>query len=269
MRFFKGKLTLVVFALCGPLVVIGADVEAARVAELGYVEGHVMLHDAATKKLAAVSAGQTLGWGQAVITGDASRFEVRPVKGGGRWRVGRRAVFALKDGGARLLAGTALAQVPAGAVWRIESLRSVAALPAGSWIVQAVDNRGLKILCLDGGSEPVLAWGDPLLPGKTAMEGVRLKPGELSFLQPEGKVFSPIATIFLEETLSTSRLVNGFPEPLPGMPRLTNQAVAQRERLSKLTNAVIVGATQAGSFQVAVPNPPKPDASEPPKEKAK
>jgi len=254
MKFLRRKLTAVILGVLASAAVVRADAEP--VATLVYAEGHVLLRPAGVKKLEPVTAGRAVGWDETLISGDASRYEVRPAKGGGLWRVGRRALFALKDGGARLLAGTALVQVPDGAVWRVESIRSVTALPAGSWIVQAVDNHGLKILCLDGGGEPVRAWGDPRSPATEALASVRLRPGELSFLQPEGKVFSPIATIFLEETLATSRLVNGFPEPVPGMKRLTNQAVAQQERLSKLSNAVIVGATQAGGFQVAVPNSP-------------
>ena len=243
------------FVMCAPLALEVAGADVVPVAKIDHVQGHVMRRDLGGEKLESVAAGWSVRLGEVLVTGDTSRYELRPTKGGGLWRVGRRAVFVLKDGGARLLAGTALVQVPSGEVWRVESLRSVAALPAGYWIVQAVDNRGLKILCLDGGSEPVLACGDALAPAKAALVGVRLKPGELTFLQPEGKTFSPVATIFLEETLSTSRLVNGFPEPVPEMPRLINQAIAQRERLAKLSNAVIVGATQAGSFQIAVPAP--------------
>ena len=256
MKFPKNKASAIAVMVCASLVAGRAWADDAPVAELVNVQGHVMLHAAAVKKLEPVAAGQALGWGEALISGDASRYEVHPGRGGGLWRVGRRAVFMLREGGARLLAGTALVQVPEDAVWRVESFRSVAALPAGTWIVQAVDNRGLKILCLDGGSKPVAAWGDAIRPAKEMISSVRLRPGELTFLQPEGKMFSPVATIFLEETLATSRLVNDFPEPLPGMKRLTNQAIAQRERLSKLSNAVIVGASQAGGFQVAVPNPP-------------
>ncbi|HTJ78227.1 MAG TPA: hypothetical protein VL357_04460 [Rariglobus sp.] len=241
------------------LLAVATGSWAAPVAELGHVEGHVLLRLRNTKKLDVVTEGRAMSWGEVLVTGDASRFELRPSAGGGLWRVGRRAVFSLKEGGACLLAGTALVQVPKNATWRVESIRSVAALPAGSWLVQAVDNLGLKILCLDDESEPVLAWGDPLSPAKAAVAAVRLRPGQLVFLQPDGKEFSPMATIYLAETLSTSRLVNGFPEPVPGMERLVNQAIAQQARIDKLSNAVIVGASKAGGFQIAVPNPPKPE----------
>jgi hypothetical protein len=231
---------------------------AAPVAQLGHVEGRVLLRVPETKKLEPVAEGRELAWGDTLVTGDATRFEVHPTQGGGVWRVGRRALFSLKDGGARLLAGTALVQVPAKTVWRVESTRSVVALPGGTWLVQAVDNRGLKIVCLDGDA-PVQAWGLPTEPAEKAQAEASLKPGELVFLQPGGKAFSPCVAIYLEETLATSRLIGGFPEPVPGMRRLINQATAQRERLKGVSNAVVVGAQKAGGFQIAVP---KPEATE-------
>ncbi len=241
---------VVVVALIAPFAFAGAG----PVAQLGHVEGRVMMRVPETKKLEPVKEGRELAWGDTLITGDATRFEVRTAEGGGLWRVGRRALFSLKDGGARLLAGTALVQVPAKAMWRIESMRSVVALPEGTWLVQAVDNRGLKVVCLDGDGL-VQAWGLPSEPADKVIEEISLKPGELVFLQPGGNTFSPRVAIYLEETLATSRLIGGFPEPVPGMRRLINQATAQRERLKSLSNAVVVGASKAGGFQIAVPTP--------------
>lgn len=221
-------------------------------AELRHVEGRTLIRSEDGKKLEPAKTGRLLSAGDALITGDATRFEARPLQGGGVWRVGRRAVFHLKDDGARLLAGTALVQVPAGAMWRLESRGCVVVLPAGSWLVHAVDNRGFKIVCLDG-EAPVQAWGEPANPAAAAVQA--LKPGDLTFVQPGGRAFSPVVTIYLEETLATSRLVNGFPEELPGMQRLLNQAIAQRERLTGLGAAVVLGAPEAGGFQIAVPDP--------------
>lgn len=243
-RWFFLAVLVVPFAWAGP------------VARLGHVEGRVLLRLPETKKLEPVAEGRELAWGDTLVTGDATRFEVRPAEGGGLWRVGRRALFSLKDGGARLLAGTALVQVPAKALWRVESTRSVAVLPEGTWLVQAVDNRGLKIVCLDGDA-PVQARGLPSEPAEKALAEMAMKPGELVFLQPGGQAFSPRVAIYLEETLATSRLIGGFPEPVPGMRRLVNQATAQRERLKGVSNAVVVGASKAGGFQVAVPNAEK------------
>jgi len=246
-RWILGFVSILAFAVAGP------------VAELGQVEGRVLLRVSGVKTLEPVAMGRLLALDETLITGDASRFEVRPVMGGGLWRVGRRAVFSLKEGGARLLAGTALVQVPAGALWRVESARSVVALPEGTWLVQAVDNRGLKIVCLDG-ANPVEARGLPSVETGAVVAIVKVNPGELVFLQPGGEEFSPRVVIYLEELLATSRLIGGFPKPVPGMRRLMNQAIAQRERLKGVSNAVVVGASKAGGFQIAVPTPEAPVA---------
>lgn len=237
-------------AIFGAAVSTGATPRA----ELHYVEGRVLLRSEDGKKMEPAKTGRLLAEGEVLITGDATRFEARLLQGGGVWRVGRRAVFQLKEGGARLLAGTALVQVPAGATWRLESRGCVVGLPAGSWLVHAVDNRGFKIVCLDG-EAPVQAWGEPAKPADAAVAVLALKPGDLTFVQPGGRAFSPVVTIYLEETLATSRLVSGFPEELPGMRRLLNQAIAQRERLTGLGAAVVLGAPEAGGFQIAVPDP--------------
>lgn len=240
-----------------PIISVGA----APCAELGHVEGRVLIRVVGEKKPEPVKAGRALEPGDALITGDATRFEVRPLTGGGLWRVGRRALFSPKAGGARLLAGTTLVQVPPDASWRVESRGSIVVLPAGSWLVQAVDNRGLKIVCLDGAA-PVQAWGSPAASANAVVASQPLRPGELVFLQPGGKEFSPIVTVYLEEVLATSRLVNGFPDALPNLRRLLNQGTAQRERLKAVGSAVVLGAKDAGGFQIAVPAP-EPKAAEP------
>ncbi|WP_162525293.1 hypothetical protein [Rariglobus hedericola] len=237
------SLLLLVF---GPIALLLAE----PAVELGHVEGRV-LSRVEGKKLERVGAAHVLVAGEALITGDASRFEIKT--SGGIWRVGRRAVFVLSDNNARLLAGTALLQVPSDQVWSVTSRRSVLGVPAGTWLVQAVDNGGFKIVCIDS-DQPIQAKGETSKPLDPAVQ-LKLRPGELVFLQPGGATFSPIVTIFLEELLATSRLVGGFPDELPGLRRIVNQAVAQRDRLKTLSNAVVVGATEAGSFQIAVPNP--------------
>ena len=223
--------------------------------ELGHVEGRV-LSRGANKKLERVQSGHAVIAGEVLITGDASRFELKISRG--LWRVGRRALFEPGDKAARLLAGTALVQVPEGEVWKVTSRRSVAGIPAGTWLVQAVDNGGFKIVCLDS-DLPIQGLGEGTKPAEPAVS-LKLRPGELAFLQPGGASFSPVVTVFLQEMLATSRLIGGFPDELPGFRRIVNQAVAQRDRLKTLSNAAVAGASAAGSFQIAVPNPPKPGA---------
>lgn len=234
---------------CGLAATLLALVASARADDaapvLTHVHGRVMLRSAERGRVELPKDGRALAAGDALITGEQSRLEVR-VGEDGLWRVGRRAVaLPLADGG-RLMAGTALVRVPVEAGWRIESARGAARLGQGLWMLQAVDNEGLKLVCLDGP-----AWAET--EGGAAPTRLKLKPGELVFLRPGGAEFGPIVTIFLEELLLTSGLVNAFPAPLPEMRRLRNLGVAQREQLKGVTNALVAGARDEKGFEIAVP----------------
>jgi hypothetical protein len=286
LRLFLGLLLV-----SGRALRVVAEAPAASAAEqaptLGHVAGRVMLRTFNAKggaRLEFPKTGRQLAAGEVLISGDQSLFELR-VGEAGWWRVGRRAVVApLAGGGGRLTAGTALVRVPKGASWRIDAARGSARLAAGLWLLQAVDNEGLKIACLDGPAE-LLAIGEPAAPesaktkatgggelsGATASPGVtpapldrlKLNPGELVFLRPGGAAFGPIVVIYLEELIATSRLVNGFPEPLPELRRLQVLGVVQRQQLKGVTNALVAGARDDQGFEVAVPKAPaKPVATE-------
>lgn len=198
-------------------------------------------------------AGRTLAAGEVLITGDQSRLELR-LGESGLWRVGRRAVFRPHPEGGRLMAGTALVRVPAEPGWRIESSRGAVLLGRGLWMLQAVDNEGLKIICLDGPSRAE-ALGETASPAPDAPAAahMKLRPGELVFLRPGGREFGPIVTVYLEELLMTSRLVNAFPEPLAEARRLLNQGVIQREQLKGVTGALVAGARDEKGFEISVP----------------
>lgn len=232
--------------LWGVLCAAGS-VSAAELAPsvVGYVEGRVMLRAPGRAAVEFPSAGRVLAPGEALITGDQACVELR-VGEAGLWRVGRRAVVLPGAEGGRLMAGAALVRVPVDAGWRVESERGAVRLGKGLWMVQAVDNEGLKLMCLDGPAQ-VEAMGE----GATAR--FRLKPGELVFLRPGGREFGPVVTIYLEEVLATSRLVNGFPEPLAEAGRLRSLGVVQREQLKGVTNALVAGARDDQSFEIAVP----------------
>lgn len=263
-------LVVFVFALLFADSVWAEDIPASKIA---HIEGRVLLRDPKTRKLNPIEKDYPLAIGDIVLTGDASRFELRQ-SSEVCWRVGRRALFSLTNEGAKLLAGTALVQVPARLTQNVESRLSIVSLPPGTWIVQAVDNGGLKIVCLDvaSGGDKVRALGERsslIEPAEAEKDKaalvLALRPGDISFLQPHGRVFSPVVTVFLREVLATSRLVVGFPEELPGFRRIVNQAIAQQERLKGLSKAVVVGAPKAGGFQIAVPGAPneKPAPTEP------
>jgi len=231
----------------GCVAILALAARAGEVASpvVGYVEGRVMVRAPGQSLVGFPSTGQTLVPGGALITGDQACIELR-VGESGLWRVGRRAVVMPRADGGRLMAGAALVRVPGGAGWRIESARGAVRLGQGLWMLQAVDNEGLKLVCLDGPAQ-VEALGD----GTAAK--LTLRPGELVFLRPGGAGFGPVVVIYLEELLATSRLVNGFPEPLPEMRRLRNLGVVQREQLKSVTNALVAGARSDDAFEVAVP----------------
>ena len=255
---------------------VGAEVPAVvdLSSTLGHLAGRVMLRTPNPKggaRLEFPKTGRRVVDGEVLITGDQSLFELR-VGEAGWWRVGRRAVVAPQvGGGGRLTAGTALVRVPKGTSWRIDAARGSARLAAGLWLLQAVDNEGLKIVCLDGPAE-LFALGEPVAPevdhsnspAATGALGVtpapldylKLQPGQLVFLRPGGAAFGPIVIIYLEELVATSRLINGFPEPLAELRRLQVLGVVQRQQLKGVTNALVAGARDDQGFEIAVPKAP-------------
>lgn len=220
---------------------------------LTYIEGRVMLRSVERPRMELPKPGRVLTEGEVLITGDQSRLEVQ-VGETGLWRVGRRAVFVPQAKGGRLTAGTALVRVPSEAGWRVESARGAALLGKGLWMLQAVDNEGLKLVCLDGpASVDALGEGPASASGEASPARLKLRPGELVFLRPGGQEFGPIVTVYLEELLATSRLVNAYPEPLKELRRLRNLGIAQREQLKGVTNALVAGARDEKGFEIAVP----------------
>lgn len=222
--------------------------------KLAYADGRVMVRTGSSPRIEFPVIGREVKPGEVLITGDRTRFELRDAKDG-LWRVGRRAVFMSANDGWRLMAGTALVRVPEKDGWNVASERGAVRLGQGMWILQAVDNEGLKIVCLNGPS-----WVTAI--NETASsEPTKLRPGELVFLKPGGLEFGPIVTIYLEELLATSRLVNGYPKPLEEMRRLMNLGLIQREKLKGVTGALVAGARDDDGFEIAVPKP----REEPPK----
>ncbi len=198
-----------------------------------------------------VKAGAEFGPGETATTGLRARLELVGGPDGERWRLGQRTVFQARPGGGRLLAGTALLVVPGNEVRLVETFGSEVRLGDGTWILQAVENEGLKVICLDG---PARLETEVVVEGGAKRRAeVRLKPGELIFVLPGERGFGPLVTIYLEELLATSRLVRGFSDPLPRMTRLVNQGIAQREYLKGLTSALVAGARDEDGFQVVLP----------------
>lgn len=258
-----------------------AQLGADQAPTLGHVAGRVMLRTPSASGAARLEfpkKGRHVVAGEVLITGEQSLFELR-VGDGGWWRVGRRAVVEpYMDGGGRLTAGTALVRVPKGASWRIDAARGSARLAAGLWLLQAVDNEGLKIACLDGPAE-LFALGEAATPESASAEStagnvapgvtpapldyLKLRPGQLVFMRPGGAAFGPIVIIYLEELVATSRLVNGFPQPLAELRRLQVLGAVQRQQLKGVTNALVAGAHDDKGFEIAVPKPPAKSPAKP------
>jgi hypothetical protein len=161
----------------------GLHGQDASAVTLTHVEGRVMVRRAAGAGMEFPNIGRVFAADEVVITGDQARVELR-VGDKGLWRVGRRAVFLPNATGGRLTAGAALVRVPAEAGWRVESGRGAVLLGKGLWMLQAVDNEGLKLVCLDGPAS-VDALGEG---GLSASDGdvrvrLNLRPGELTFLR--------------------------------------------------------------------------------------
>jgi hypothetical protein len=240
--------------LCGAAAVCAGAPDTPAATTLSFVRGQVLLRTS-QGKIEFAKAGRVVAEGATVVTGENAHAEVKPPAG--LWRLGRRAVFTPRAEGAQLLAGTVLAVVPAGRTWSVESARGLVALGEGTWILQAVDNEGLKLICLDGPAEAV-ALGEAKTPAPEPARRVRLRPGELAFLLPGGRAFGPVVTIFLQELLATSRLVQDFPDDLPDARRLKNLAIAQGEQLKAVSNALVAGAQDEKGFQLVVPKPAAP-----------
>ncbi len=224
------------------------DVLTLRVGEVG---GVAMLRGEAGRGVSVLRAGEELpAGGAAVVTGADSRVELTAADGG-MWRVGSLALWIPSATGGRLLAGTVLVDVPDGTARAIDSTTGRMMLGGGLWIVQATHNEGLKLICLDGPAEATAAGGVESAGDHPAR--VTLRPGELVFLRPGGLEFGPVVTVFLQELLATSRLLNGFSEPAPRADRLRWLAQAQTERLKRVTNAFVAGARDEEGFQLVVP----------------
>lgn len=230
----------------------------AEPAALGETVGRVLVREAGAARQKPARAGARLEPGAALITGRGARAELLD-EGGARWRVGALAVWQAEAEGVRLFSGSALALVPGGGSRRVDALGGTVWLGEGVWMLTAVRNEGLKIVCLEAGGELRAPLADPAA-GEAAR---RLRAGELVFLRPQGEGFGPVVTIFLTELLATSRLVNGFAAELPERGRLQAVATAQAERLSGVTEALVAGASDARGFEVVVPGRARPATSAP------
>ncbi len=250
-KSFSRTWIMVVLLACGGVGSLQADDATGSGLMVSEVAGSVMLRGSTTARLTKLKAGQAFPTGDHVlVSGPNSRVELMPAAGG-RWRIGSVALWMPLPDGGRLLSGTVLVEVPKETVWAVDSATGRALLGEGLWMVQAVQNDGLKLICIDGPAEVVAGGG--LEPAGEKPARRQLRPGDVIFLQPGGLEFGPVVTVFLRELLVTSRLVNGFEHPLPQARRLQTLAYIQGERLKGVTNIFVGGAKDEKGFQLVVP----------------
>ncbi len=221
--------------------------------QVAQVSGRVLVRSADGRNQVPAQAGHALPAGGVVISGANSRVEL--VAGGSIWRIGSLGVWQALPDGARVLAGSALAVVPPGTEQVVEALGGRMWLGSGTWMLTAVENEGLKVVCFAAtGTLRTGSGSETVAQAETIRQ---LRAGELVFLRPGGRGFGPVVTIFIAESLGTSRLVQGFTRPLPNFKELQLAAAVQSDRLAAVSKALVAGAKDQTGFQVMVTEPPE------------
>jgi hypothetical protein len=135
-------------------------------------------------------------------------------------RVGANTVFSFEAVGRNLdlEQGSVLFHSPKGqGGGTIKSAGVAAAVLGTTLIVSATADGGLKTILLEGKGRVTLPNG----------KSVKLKGGQLVYVLPGGKTFSPVLDINLENLVEHSLLVQGFADKLPSLP-LIEQAIARQ-----------------------------------------
>ena len=135
-------------------------------------------------------------------------------------RVGANTVFSFEAVGRNLdlEQGSVLFHSPKGqGGGTIKSAGVAAAVLGTTLIVSATADGGLKTILLEGKGRVTLPNG----------KSVKLKAGQLVYVLPGGKTFSPVLDINLENLVEHSLLVQGFADKLPSLP-LIEQAIARQ-----------------------------------------
>jgi hypothetical protein len=133
-------------------------------------------------------------------------------------RVGANTVFSFEPVGRNLNLeqGSVLFHPPKGAGGGTIKSGGVAAAVLGTTIIaSATADGGLKAVLLEGKGRVTLPNG----------KSVTLKAGQLVFVRPGGKTFSPVFDINLAKLVAGSQLVNGFSHELSSLP-VIQQAIA-------------------------------------------
>ncbi|PYI84000.1 MAG: hypothetical protein DME26_13915 [Verrucomicrobia bacterium] len=137
-------------------------------------------------------------------------------------RIGANTVFAFEPAARnlRLEQGSVLFHAPAGkGGGTIKTGGASAAVLGTTIIVVATPDGGFKFIVLEGKGKATLPNGN----SKT------LKAGQMVFVLPGGRVFSPVLNINLDRLVAGSQLVNGFSRELPSL-ALIKAAIQKQSR---------------------------------------
>lgn len=110
----------------------------------------------------------------------------------------------------------------------------------GCLIMETTSNGGCKLICLSGRNTITLKGG----------KQTTLAPGKLLFVLPEKSDFGPVVHISLPTLLSTSKLVNGFPQSLERVKDLRHASFAQNYRIRGRSKALVGDTISDTNYQV-------------------
>ena len=140
-------------------------------------------------------------------------------------RVGANTVFSFEPAGRNLNLeqGSVLFHPPKGmGGGTIKSGGVAAAVLGTTLIVSSTTGGGFKTILLEGKGRVTLASG----------KSVTLKAGQLVFVRPGGKAFSPVLDINLAKLVAGSELVNGFSHELTSLPLIQEAMAAQNSEIA-------------------------------------
>jgi len=184
----------------------------------------------------------------ALVTAMDAFLEVK--RGSTLLRLGRATALEFQmDGSYFFIKGSALFSSREKKQWVIKSNHTNFQFFAqGTWLMETTP-LGFKIITLEG----------ELLPSPDdETSQTPILPGELALITGQKGLVSQSLKVELPVLLSTSRLINVFPSPLPSQSRLISAAQVQSLRTKARYNAFIGGVSEDSKLRIWSPSPAKP-----------
>jgi hypothetical protein len=165
-------------------------------------------------------------------------------------RLGRSSALEFQlDGSYFFIKGSALFSSRYQNLWVIKSdSTEFKFLAEGTWLMETTP-LGFKVILLEGTVLPETDEANPTKP---------ILPGELALVSGQKGFVSQSLKVELPVLLSTSRLINIFPSPLPSQSRLISAAQVQSLRTKARYNAFIGGVSEDSKLRIWSPSTSKP-----------